>query len=123
MDIEAYWDAVLGQRAEDMRPFFREGAVINWHNTNESFTAEEFIRVNCEYPGDWEGEIERLERCGELVITAVRVRRRGGGAAFHAVSFIRLEAGRISSVDEYWGDDGGAPQWRRELGLGRAIRP
>ena len=55
MDIYAYWDAVLGQREDDMRRFFREGAVVNWPNTNESFTVEEFIRANCEYPATGPG--------------------------------------------------------------------
>ena len=123
MDIYAYWDAVLGQRADDMRRFFREGAVVNWPNTNESFTVEEFIRANCEYPGNWAGEIERVERLGELIITAVRVFPRGGGASFHSVSFIRLDGDMISSVDEYWGDDGQPPEWRRALSLGRELVP
>ena len=29
VDIYAYWDAVLGQREDDMRRFFLEGAVVN----------------------------------------------------------------------------------------------
>lgn len=27
----------------------------------------------------------------------------------------------ICGIDEYWGDDGLPPQWRRELGLGSPI--
>lgn len=33
---------------------------MNWYNTNEHFTVEKFIRANCEYPGQWDGEAERL---------------------------------------------------------------
>lgn len=35
-----------------------------WHCTNECFNVEEFIRANCEYPGEWEGEVERIEKIG-----------------------------------------------------------
>ena len=61
-----------------MAAFFAPGAQVLWPNTNERFTAEEFIRANCEYPGAWEGEVERVEAMGPLLIT---VPSTGGGAA------------------------------------------
>lgn len=51
MDIVQYWQAVLAQQPQQMRRFFDPEAAINWHNTGEQFTAEEFIRANCAYPG------------------------------------------------------------------------
>ena len=121
MDVRKFWEAVLQQDAGAMRPYFREDARVNWHNTNEQFTVEEFIRANCEYPVRWDGEVERVVVQGGLVITATRVWAAGGGPSFHVVSFIRPEGERIVSVDEYWGDDGAPPQWRREKQIGRAI--
>ena len=61
-DINAYFASVLRKDAEALRLFFLEDAVIRWHNTNEAFTVDEFIRANCEYPGRWTGEIERVLR-------------------------------------------------------------
>ena len=58
--IKDYWKDVLQQKSDAMRQYFEEYATINWHNSNESFTVEEFIRANCEYPGEWSGEIEKL---------------------------------------------------------------
>ena len=58
MDIKAFWDAVLRQDADEIREYFHPTAFVNWHNTNEHFTVEEFIRANCEYPGEWDGEVE-----------------------------------------------------------------
>lgn len=55
MNLDAYWKAALQQNADAMRSFFHEDAFVNWHNTNEHFTVEEFIRANCEYPGAWDG--------------------------------------------------------------------
>lgn len=63
-----------------------------------------------------------MERTGDLIITAVRVFPKDKAASFHVVSFIRVEDEQIRSMDEYWADDGDAPQWRRELKIGTAIR-
>lgn len=117
----AYWDAVARQDAAGLRAFFAPDAVIRWHCTNEEFTLEEFIRANCEYPGDWNGQVERVEMMGDVEVTAARVW--GAGQSFHASSFFRLRDGLIAALDEYWGDDGEAPGWRREMGIGRGIRP
>ena len=122
MNIKAFWDAVLSQDRQKLEEYFHHDAVINWHCTNERFTTQEYIKANCDYPGDWAGEIERTETLGELVVTAVRVYPKSRSAFFHVVSFIHLENGKIRSMDEYWADDGEAPQWRRELHIGKPIR-
>ena len=51
---------------------------MNWHCTNEHFTVDEFIQANCEYPGQWDGKIERIENVGDTVITVVRVYSKEG---------------------------------------------
>ena len=122
MDIHAYWDAVLKQDADAMRAFFQDTAYINWHCTNEHFTVDEFIRANCEYPGEWDGAVERVECIGSLIVTAVNVFTRSRELSFHVVSFIHINDGKIDSIDEYWGDDGPAPQWRLDKKIGSAIR-
>ena len=122
MDVKGFWRAVLQQDAPAIRGYFHENARINWHCTNECFTVEEFIRANCEYPGEWDGEVERVEVMGDLLVTATRVYTRDKTAFFHAVSFIRVREDKILSMDEYWGDDGPAPQWRQEKQIGGAIR-
>ena len=122
MDIQAYWKAALAQDREALAGYFRPDAVIRWHCTDECFTVPEFIRANCDYPGEWDGEIERIEARGDQLVTVVRVFPRDGGASCHAVSFFALRDGRIAALDEYWADDGEAPAWRREMGIGRPIR-
>lgn len=42
-------------------------------------------------------------------------------AKFHVVSFLRIRDDKICSVDEYWGDDGAAPDWRLEMQIGTAM--
>lgn len=70
MDIKAFWDAVLRQDADAIRDYFNPDAWVNWHNTNEHFTVEEFIRANCEYPGEWDGEVEQIITTDTHIITA-----------------------------------------------------
>lgn len=38
-------------------------AAIRCHCTNEKFSAQKYIDINCNYPGDWNGAIERIEEC------------------------------------------------------------
>lgn len=122
MNIHAFWKSVLAQDREAMRSYFHEDAVINWHCTGERFTLEEFIRANCDYPGQWDGEVERVEEMGDLIISAVRVFPKDLTASFHVVSFIRLKDDRIVSADEYWADDGPVPEWRRKMNIGTSVR-
>jgi len=122
MDIKQFWRAVLAQERNAIREYFENDAYVNWHCTNEHFTVDEFIKANCDYPGDWDGEIERIEHAENLIITAVRVFPKDKSAFFHVVSFIRVENEKICSIDEYWADDGDAPLWRQELKIGKPIR-
>ena len=122
MNVNEFWSAVLRQDADAMRTFFHPTAFVNWHNTNEHFTVEEFIRANCEYPGDWDGEVERVITTDTHIITATHVFSKDKTLSFHVTSFIRIVDGKIASIDEYWGDDSDAPQWRQELHIGAKIK-
>lgn len=121
IDINLYWEAVLKQDPDKMRSFFHNNAYVNWHNTNEHFTAEEFICANCEYPGDWEGAIQRVEMLSDLLITVVHVYSCDKKLSFHVTSFIKVKNGKILTIDEYWGDDGKAPEWRLKKKIGTKI--
>lgn len=121
MDLYGFWDAVLRQDAGRLREYFCKDAYVNWHCTNEHFNVEEYIRANCEYPGEWDGKIERIEKAGNLWIVVVHVYARDKTMSFHVVSFIKMEGKKISSLDEYWGDDGSAPSWRLDKKIGTEI--
>lgn len=100
--------------------------LLRWQNPqsarkDECFTAEEFVRANREYPGNWRIEIERVHALADAAATAVRVYG-PDGTSFHAASFFTFRHGKIVRLDEYWGDDGPAPEWRRALGIGRPIQ-
>ncbi|MBQ6478762.1 MAG: nuclear transport factor 2 family protein [Erysipelotrichaceae bacterium] len=122
MDIKTFFEDVIKQDRERLKTYFHENALINWHCSNESFHVDEYIRVNCDYPGSWKGEIERLEENGNELILAARVYSQEDDSSYHVVSFIRLKDDRIISMDEYWAEDEEAPEWRKILCIGRKIK-
>ena len=121
MDVCHFIKAVLAQDANTIRNYFHKDAYVNWHCSNEHFTVGEFIIANCEYPGDWDGTVERVEVVGDLYITATKVYPKDRSAYFHVVSFIRTANDKIVSMDEYWADDGNPPQWRKDKHIGTPI--
>ncbi len=110
MDIKMFFEDVLSQDPNRLRRHFREDAVIRWHCSNEQFSLDEYIKVNCEYPDEWRGEIERVDTLGETVVMAARVFPVDHSASYHVVSFIQMKDYKISVLDEYWADDGDAPE-------------
>ena len=94
MNIQQFWSDILAQRADEIRKYFRPDAYVNWHCSNEHFTVEEFIRVNCEYLGDWDGEVEKVYTTDDMIITATRVYPKDLSASFHVTSFIRIKTVR-----------------------------
>ena len=116
------WKDIIEQNPKKLKRYFNSNAIINWHNTNESFTVEEYIIANCEYPGNWCGEVEKLEVIGDLAISVTRVWLSDNSSSFHATSFIRFSGEKIISIDEYWGDDTNPPQWRVDKKIGKPIK-
>ena len=122
MDIQGFITAVLRQDGQQLRAYFLPDAYVNWHNTNEHFTVEEYIRANCEYPGEWAGEIERVIQTQDMVVAVTHVYSTDFSISCHSTSFIQLCGDRIAFMDEYWGDDGPAPLWRQQKQIGTRIK-
>ena len=121
MDVKEFWIDVLKQNREKLISYFHKDAIIRWHCSNELFTVSEYIKANCEYPGEWEGKIERIEKVENMIITAVKVYAVNKCSSFHVVSFIKTENNLITEMDEYWADDTEVPEWRRKMNIGRKI--
>lgn len=119
--VRKLWDDINNQVWDNLSSYFASNAVVNWNNTNEQFSVEEFAAANREYPGKWNVDVERIEEIGNLVISVVKVRLEGEEISFHATSFFEFEGDKIILLNEYWGDDGSAPQWRIDRKIGRPI--
>jgi hypothetical protein len=118
---EALFRSTVMQQAEQMKEYFKEEALINWHNTNECFSRDEYIRANCEYPGCWSGSVERVELTGNTVILAGAVKSKDPEIALHVTSFYEFKDDKVIKLDEYYGEDGKAPQWRIDMNIGRSM--
>lgn len=121
MNLSLYFQDVIEQNKERLKEYFVPDAKVLWHCTDECFTAEEFIRANCEYPGNWAGEIEILQQTPQGWVMAARVWEKQELTSFHVVSFFQTEGEKIKQIDEYWGDDGDVPEWRKEKHIGIPI--
>ena len=115
MDIHQYWKAVLTQDAAAMRKYITEDALIEWPCTNECFSREMFIDVNCRYPGNWTGAVESVYPTENGFVCIACVRAKNGAESHHAIGIYRLRNDRISHLTEYWAEDGPAPAWRQPL--------
>ena len=83
---------------------------------------DEFIIANCEYPGEWDGIVERIEILDELIITVTYIYPKDRSVSFHVTSFIQAKGDKIIAMDEYYADDGAAPQWRLDKHIGTSIK-
>ncbi|SHH45735.1 hypothetical protein [Clostridium intestinale] len=115
-----FWECVASQDKDELRKYFCEDATIRWHCTNECFSVDEYIIANCEYPGTWNGEVERIVQLDNSIITVTRVWDES--MSFHATSFFIIENNKIKELDEYFGDDGSAPKWRLDKQIGKPIK-
>lgn len=118
----SFWQDVADQNRAALKAYFTPDAFVRWNCTNEQFTVDEYIIANCEYPGDWRGEVERMEFIGDAAVTVTRVWMPDNSSSFHAVSFFEFQEDKIAVLNEYWGEDGAAPQWRLDKHIGRPIK-
>jgi len=120
-NVQKFIVDVAGQNADGLREFFTKDAVICWHDSNERFTVDEYIRANCEYPGSWRGKIKRVEKIGGGLVLVTKIFN--DEEAHFATSFIRLTNGKITHMDEYYSEIGAAPQWRQDMNIGKPCFP
>ena len=121
MNIENFWNDIITQNRQSLFSYFLNDAIIRWHCTNEEFTVKEYIKVNCDYPGTWYGEIEKLFELDSKIILIGKVQSDDKKISCHVTSIITLCDDKIIEMDEYWADDGDVPNWRKELGIGKPI--
>lgn len=121
MNISIFWESIIQQNESLLRSFFHKDAIIRWHCTNELFSVEEYIRANCDYPGIWQGRIERIEKLENLVILIGQVSPIDNSSSNHVVTFLKLKDNLIIEMDEYWSNDAPPPEWRQKMKIGKKI--
>ena len=115
MDFGRYWQDCVTQDRDALRAWFWTDARIIWPCTDEVFTVDEFLLANCEYPGDWTGELQRVTETPMGAVTEVRISSADSRYSCHVASIFTLYHDRIVSLTEYYADDGPPPSWRTTL--------
>jgi len=106
--------AIAAQDADALRQFFVPEATIYWHDSNEKFCVQEYVRANCEYPGSWNGEIERIAKTDSGLILLTKIFSHD--FVTFVTAFITLSGGKISRLDEYYADyNTDIPEWRQKM--------
>ncbi|MCL1862170.1 MAG: nuclear transport factor 2 family protein [Defluviitaleaceae bacterium] len=118
-NVEQFVQDVAKQNAVGLKGYFTHDAIICWHDSDEQFTVDEYIRANCEYPGQWNGESMRVETTNDGIVMVTKI---FSDESTHLVTaFVKLTDGKISRLDEYYSDCGEAPEWRKEMNIGKPI--
>ena len=121
-NIEQFYKDMTAKKDSELRAYFNPSAIICWHDSNEQFTLDEYIKVNCAFPSSWTATIERVEQYAKgLIVTAQHDNAQEKISVKH-VAFIELNTdGKITRFDEYYVAMEEVPKWRSEMGLGRPI--
>jgi len=114
---------VVSKKADAIKGYFANGAIICWHDSNEQFTLDEFIRANCEYPSTWNCEIERIEKFAKGFVIAAQLDHPEDGFYIKYVSFVELDGDeKVERLDEYFVTIEEIPQWRKDMKVGKPIK-
>ncbi len=111
--VKTFWDLIDSKNFEELNSIYSESAVIHLPNTREAFTVKNYIKFNSLYPGNWRvNHISDLNQRNK-VITVVTVT--DGESTHTCVAFFTLKDDLIIDQVEYWGENGEAPEWRKDL--------
>lgn len=114
--VRAFWQRMATNDFASVAELLAPGFVLDWPQSRERIRgAAAFVRMNAEYPshGPWRFTLHRLVADGGQVVTHVGVT--DGVQCGEAISFFRVEGGRIAAVVEFWPDPFPPAQNRRHL--------
>ncbi len=70
----------------------------------------------------WKDIVEQNEETLKNYFTnCATINWHNSNTSFHATSFFEFDNDKITMLNEYWGDDCKAPQWRKDKNIGRPI--
>jgi len=115
--VREFWRLMATNDFASVKAVLSSGLVVEWPQSNERIRgAENFVRMNAEYPtttGQWKFKLNRLVAQANIVVTQVSIT--DGKQNAEAVSFFTVEGGKIIHMLEYWPEPYAAPDNRRHL--------
>ncbi|MEI5994075.1 hypothetical protein [Candidatus Enterococcus mansonii] len=120
--ISLFWHEVAAQNKEKLADFFNEDAEIIWPNTNERFTKAEYLIANCDYPGSWVASVKKVDKIdNNHFISVTTVHLNDYSVSFYTISYFTFIEEKIANLEEYWSENGEAPQWRQDKKIGTPL--
>jgi len=113
--VAYFWSCISQAKFEDLLPLFHEDAAIYLPNTREVFERPvQYVAFNQAYPGRWTASVERMLFSEDSAISITQVSNEDQSCSFFVTSLFELRQGKIQRMEEYWGENGSPPEWRRD---------
>ena len=121
MIVEDYFQDLLKRNFSSFDEYFHADAKIYWPVTNEVFTVEQFIELNEEYPGKWNGKLESVDKTLEGFVYTGMIENETRTERYFVTGFAVVGGGKIIRLTEYWAKGEEAPDWRKQMHIGNKI--
>jgi hypothetical protein len=120
--LRNFWDRINHRDWAGLRRLLDPGLQTRYLATDESFDgAEDFVRLNAEYPGRWRVTVLDLVAAGDRAVSCARLDAEDGGEALLVTSFATVREGLVTDLTELWADAGQeVPQDRRPAPAGNS---
>ena len=100
--VEQLWSRIQARDWAGVGELLVEDFVLEWpHDQVRLRGRADFVEFNRSYPEGWSIEVLRIVAHGNTVVSEVRVPHPTVGPHY-ALSFTKVDAGRITSCREYW---------------------
>lgn len=113
--VEGFWAAMQTNDFQAAGEFLHDDYILEWPQSGERIRGRvNFVAINQNYPahGRWEFTIHRIIADGEEVVSDVGVT--DGTIRGRAITFSKIQDGKILHQTEFWPDPFEPAAWRAQ---------
>ena len=114
--VREFWRLMATNDFHSVKSVLAPELIVEWPQSKERIRGpERFCQMNAEYPttSRWRFQINRLVVSGESVVTQVSLT--DGTQSAEPISFFTVQAGKITTLVEYWPEPFAPAENRRHL--------
>ena len=112
--VKSFWQLFSDQKWDEAKGLLHDQFMAEWPQSRERMiSAENFIDVNRNYPGNHKIQVIHALEVGNTVITTVWIEADTGQKTY-ANSYFEIVNGKIQKIEEYWSEPYPAPDWRKK---------
>ncbi len=111
--VEMFWHAFDTFDFEEAGRLLHDNFVFELPQSKERVRGRaNFVAFNANYPGRWHIAIQRMVASGDKVTTEITARSEE--QTLTAISFFRIQDGKIIHIREFWPEPFPAQAWRAQ---------